>query len=266
LIGIGWGADGFDDSSPSVEEYSAAYQNKPNPSVICFLQLRLDDLVWFRSRKGVYFLARITGDWRSWNTPIAKELDLRNVRDAEIVEAGSEDETPGTVIAAFRPSRTFQAIHSGTALDYSQTLFNDRSGRRQYPDAGRQQHDLFDLINAEDLEDLVLMYLQSKGWLYVPSSRKRSTLRYEAVMIRTEDGLRAYPQVKSGTTRLRPADYAGGEQVFLFAGGGYVGQKPDNVTLLSKEELLSFCRERPELIPNRIRRHYRHIIGEAHAI
>lgn len=256
LIGIGWGAGGFDNLSPTVEEYRAAYNGKLDPSVACFMQLHMDDLVWFRDRKGIYYLARVTGDWRSWNAEVARALDLRNVRDAEIVTAGSEESIPGKVIAAFTAGRTFRAIHSDTALDYSRTLFNERCGRVHYPPSS-QSHDLFDLVNAEDLEDLVLIYLQTLGWIYVPSSRKRSTLRYEAMLMHVSDGSRGFPQVKSGNTRLRPADYAGNEQVFLFAGGGFEGgESPPNVTLIQRNALLDFCRDRSDLMPDRIRRHY----------
>ncbi len=39
---------------------------------------------------------------------------------------------------------------------------------------------MVDLFEPEDVEDLVLLWLQQQGWLLIPSSRKHDTPMYEA--------------------------------------------------------------------------------------
>ena len=82
---------------------------------------------------------------------------------------------PGKVVNTFRARSTIQRIHGiqqddrevNVALDLSKRIYNERTNSSfRYPTADVYIDDLFDLLLAEDVEEIVNLYLQvEKGYL-----------------------------------------------------------------------------------------------------
>jgi hypothetical protein len=101
------------------------------------------------------------------------------------------------------------------------------------------------------------MYLQTKGYVLVPSTIKSSTAAYEWVMFHQETGEKAVLQVKSGNASIELAALAGIPSLVsvVAADGIAVGPIPADVASISREQLLRFAQERRTLLPERIRRY-----------
>lgn len=113
--------------------------------------------------------------------------------------------------------------------------------------------DIFAMLNPEQTEDLVFLYLQSRGWYVVPNSRKGNTLRFEFMLAHPETHEKAVTQVKTGDSRLNFDDYARDAErmrVFLFQSNGYYdGVRVDHVESINRSELEAFLREQIGLFP-----------------
>ncbi len=98
------------------------------------------------------------------------------------------------------------------------------------------------MLDDEETEDLLFLYLQSEGWYVVPNSRKRDTMRFEYLLVNPETGEKALTQVKTGQVELDRGNYRDRDKkVFLFQSNElYTGSNADNVTCISKKELLDF--------------------------
>ena len=74
------------------------------------------------------------------------------------------------------------------------------------------------LLDSEETEDVVFLYLQSYGWYVVPNSRKKDTMGFEYLLIHPSSYERAWVQVKTGnSTTLNRDDYSyHTHKVFLF--------------------------------------------------
>jgi hypothetical protein len=217
--------------------------------------MEVDDLVWIRTFSGVYHIGRITSDWRYMTDSQCSRADLFNTRKAELYEAGTR--VAGKVINCFRPSATVQAIYNDTALQFSKLLFNRLSGREQYPVPGpKQKLDIFDLLSAVELEDVVGLYLQlERGYAVIPSSRqtKGDTLFYEYELLHRRDGTPAFVQVKSGNVKIDLSAYARfGRKIYLFSPAGYYGKKPQNAIPLDRDELEGFITKGVSTLPSSI--------------
>jgi hypothetical protein len=103
---------------------------------------------------------------------------------------------PGAVERSFGPSRTVQAVNDETAEAYSRYIYGQLSGEPTFATNGRP--DIFALLSPLDHEDLAALYLQTEGYVLVPSTVKSSTAAYEWVMFHQKTGERAVLQVKSG--------------------------------------------------------------------
>jgi hypothetical protein len=91
--------------------------------------------------------------------------------------------------------------------------------------------DIFMMLDDEETEDLVFLYLQSKGWYVVPHSRKGDSMTFEYLCVNPLNGKIAGTQVKTGNTPLNRDDYYRfREKVFLFQPNDlYLGIGTDNV-------------------------------------
>jgi hypothetical protein len=219
-------------------------------------RLAPDDLVWFRSLQGVYYLARITGDWRYSTDPDCNSADLFNVRDAEMYEVGAV--IAGKIISCFRPNATIQSIANSTADAFSRVVFNQLAGREHYG-LGDQfvSADVFDLLTDVELEDVVGLYLQLEAdYVVIPSSRSRrnDTPYYEYQLISRSTAESAFVQVKSGDERLDCANYSSFKyRMFLFSPAGYVGTPSRNTVTLSRDTIEDFMNRRAEMLPLSVR-------------
>src|SRR5205823_3419243 len=154
------------------------------------------DLIWTRNRKAVYYLGQIAGDWRPDNDPEHTEADIVNLRPCVWVRVGTMDNVPGAVINAFRPAATIQHVSDPHALEYSRFLFAQLCGE---PCPSSTKPDIFSLMSADDLEDVVAVYLQvTKRCVMFPSTCKKDTMTVECMFVSLDDGVKIGVQAKRG--------------------------------------------------------------------
>lgn len=259
VLGVGWRVEGLantDDWEDYEQAAAPVYQSIEQPRYIC-RNVVPGDLVWTRDPKGQYYLARVTMSWRYRTTPEAWEMDIdiANVFHCDFCEVAL-DEVPGTVVSHFGlRGRSIQRIHDRGTLVYSQFLWNRFADQQVYEVDVADFPDIFAMLDAEETEDLVFLYLQSQGWYVVPNSRKGNTLRFEFMLTHSETGEKALTQVKTGNVRLNVDCYANDSQrIFLFQSNEkYDGQRADNVECISRRELADFLCDRVCLFPESFR-------------
>jgi hypothetical protein len=85
--------------------------------------------------------------------------DIVNVVRYRILPVPLSDDVPEKIVACFRPSKAIQSLVDETAVLYSQLLWNQITGSREYglPDV---KCDIFSFLDAETTEDVVFIYLQ----------------------------------------------------------------------------------------------------------
>jgi hypothetical protein len=179
-----------------------------------------------------------------------KDIDIANVVEADIRKVAT-DEVPGKVVACFRATRALQQVNDGTVREYSKFLWNENSEQSVYSCSAEAELDIFSLLDSEEIEDLIFVYLQSQGWFVVPNSRKVDTMSFEFLLIHKDSKKKCWIQVKSGNTPLSCSGYTKlGFGVFLFQSKGiYHGDRDPNVEIIDKEELERFLRESSEYLP-----------------
>jgi hypothetical protein len=177
--------------------------------------------------------------------------DIVNVRPAEIVEVGPEIDVPGKVISCFAPSRTLQRIRNDDALAASKLIWNKLS-LLQYSECPAAEHDLFNLISPHDCEDLIYVYLQTKGWLVYPTKRSHDTLAYEFVLRHRKDYRTAVVQVKTGHATIdlnRLPKSKSVQVVFAFQPNERFKGSNSKVTVVSRAEIMRFVKNNQRLLP-----------------
>jgi hypothetical protein len=218
-------------------------------------RMKLGDLCWTRTKAGKYWLGRIKSNWSYRAHPGNVTAGIFNVRECEWVEVGDEYEVPGVVVNSFRGRRTLQAISGEAIRLFSMFDFNTRCKRDHYClPSGKV--DLFTVLSPEDCEDLVGVYLQTKGYILFPGTCKNDTKQYEFMLKHRESHHCAGVQVKQGGVVIDPEDYKLFDgTVYLFQTGEcYLGSTPSNVVLLRTDEMEKFCMENQDLLPPRIKR------------
>ena len=268
LLGVGWGREKDGDLEEIAGESNADYLRrhkrvwgkKGSAARLLLRDVQVGDLIWARDTKGGYLLARAVDVPRKrfgdqWNL-----RDMYHVVPVRIVGTMDGDKTidnievPGSVIASFASARrAFQRVSDENARKYSDWLFERNTNGRS------PKLDLVSFwpsLSAKDLENLVVLWLQEQGWRIVLSSHAPNTPRYEATFVHPEHGT-AGVQVKHKGKNLNAAEYekdGAVQRVFLFAASGNYGDaRPDNVTIIGKDELIAFARERRAMLPPAIR-------------
>ena len=115
------------------------------------------------------------------------------------------------------------------------------------------------LLEPFNVEDLVFTYLQSRGYLVLPASRRTDTAAYEYVMVHRETGKLAVAQVKTGQSSvdLDLLASTAGEDHDAFAystGSHYRGHGSAAIERLTDAQLLGFANAAPHHLPPRVRR------------
>ena len=107
------------------------------------------------------------------------------------------------------------------------------------------------MLDDEETEDLVFLYLQSLGWYVVPNSRKADTMSFEFLLVNPLTNEPASTQVKTGKTVLNTDDYQQyPHKVFLFQSSGhYQGATHDNVIRIPRADLLAFLQQSKTWLP-----------------
>lgn len=249
ILGVGWRVNGLPEI-PTWEAYEqmaqAAHADGFQGPRYIRKCIAPNDLIWTRSPAGEYYLAKAKTGWKYWQgqEAIDEDIDIANVFECEFqrIEPAS---VPGKVVACFRPQRTIQRINDPSACQFSKLLWNTRSGTPSYQVAASGgPSDIFMMFDDKDTEDLVALYLQRKGWVFVPSSRMRDTMGYEYYLVNPSTGETCIVQVKTGFSAIDRNMYSGFTQaVFLFQPNDcYFGSASTNVREIPKEDLIAFFR------------------------
>ena len=170
------------------------------------------------------------------------------------IKIGTEDAVPGKVIACFRPRRAFQAIRDERMEAFSNYLYHKGDGGYKISlDVSKTS--FFDLINYQDCEDIVGLYLQYKhNYMIVPSSCKSDTIATEFILKHRETGDTALVQVKQGKVNLSfdGANLDGVKVMFVLSTEGQVHSTSDKISVLDSREMETFCLEHQHLMPERV--------------
>jgi hypothetical protein len=258
VLGLGWQTKS-QKNGVSWEEYEkeaeSIYGSK-DLSRVRYLRnnVRENDLIWTRDTEGNYYLGKVLSGWEYFTNVEAQDADITNVVRCNLIKVDSVDDVPGKIVASFRPSRAIQEVRDTTAVGYSKYFWNKISSTNDYKLSDEKHENIFSYINSEETEDIIFIYLQTKGWIVVPHSRKGDTMNYEFYLIHSKTKQKAIVQVKTGNTPLNPDDWSKKkEQVFLFqANGNYNGSASEGIECISPKEIENFMYTNQELMPSNI--------------
>jgi len=265
FLGLGWGGleeiEGETTANYLQRHREVLMSGKRERSVHGIMErVRKGDLIWARDAAGGFLLGCVTGEAYPRFGDWAELRDMYHVVPAQIIggRGGAcailDTEVPGAIKATFtRPrSATFHQVHERHLQAYSAWLFATKTG---LPEPLLDPGPFLDMLDPYELEDLVALYLQELGWRVVLSSHAPNTPRYEATFVHPNHGT-AGVQVKHRGADLDAGRYADDTQVgrvFLFAASGRYGEtRPDNVTIITENELIAFARKERTMLPTAI--------------
>lgn len=261
IIGIGWRLENPPPQGRLVRQAFKAECGGRFPAAMNMIANRaaIGDHVWLY-RRGKYFIARILGDWEHRDGTEWRDHDIHNVRRAEW-RAVDEGLVPGIVRRKLTMYGTAQRITQDQEwCAYSAIVFGDGSSisrgltaeaRVRLSEAlrGRDATEVFSVLDADEIEDLVCLYLQQDlGWRIIKSSTYRSQRDTECILRKrsTDGALTGYVQVKSGRTKtLDPSSFApmaesGTVYLFSTAKRPYKDTQVPGVELLRHETIVDF--------------------------
>lgn len=260
ILGVGWRTE----SNISTKDWDIYYgeavkiHGKLNTCEYIKKWVTEGCLVWTRDIQGSYYLARVLSGWEYFSTDESrdKDIDIANIFRVKF-ERMTIDEVPGKVVACFIPRLTMQEIKDQTAIAYSKFIWNKRAGYQVYTIDKNIQNtpDIFSLFDFEEVEDLVLLYLQTIGYIVVPNSRKANTLNFEYIVTKPQDKTYVQVQVKTGGDELNREEYANlPSPTILFQSNElYKGKPSENVTCLKRSKIESFLHSSVHWLPSRYR-------------
>lgn len=259
ILGVGWRTPSDRNTKNWDEYFTEASQTHGKLQVCKYIHkwVSAGDLVWTRDASGNYYLALVTSGWEYWTTEESRRLDIdiANIFRCELRPVAI-DEVPGKIIACFRATRSIQEIADAKAAEYSRHLWNVLSKQQIYQIDKAAYSDVFMMLDDEETEDIVFLYLQSQGWYVVPHSRKGDTMTFEYLCVNPQTSEVAGTQVKTGETSLNKDDYAQfSNKTFLFQSNErYCGNGAKNVVCISRKELLQFIEKSAAWLPTTIKR------------
>jgi hypothetical protein len=111
--------------------------------------------------------------------------------------------------------------------------------------------DIFMMLDDEETEDLVFVYLQSQGWYVIPNSRKGDSMSFEYLAVNPLTGEKALTQVKTGQVAINRDDYVGySERIFLFQSNEfYSGTGAKNVVCIKRDALSKLLMDSLDWLP-----------------
>jgi len=237
LVGVGWGFSKLRHHSRldrvlDVCRETPAWSGGVATITRLALHLQDGDLMWTRDSLGRYWLCRSRDDGATARQRICARLDLFNIRPARWLEKSFRDyEVPGAIVRSFTGiGQTPRRIgdHS-EAVRVSEMLWRCDIDPHEFAPLTAEQI-MTDIVDPIDVEDLVLLYLQSQGWMLIPSSRMHDTPIHEAALRRAATGELAVVSVKSGSSNPLPiedlATAAGRAQPYAYSMARFTSLHP----------------------------------------
>ena len=254
VLGVGWRTESGRNTKDWNEYLSEASPIHDNLNIPKYMHrwVTPGNLVWTRDPDGRYYLVYVISPWEYWQAPEGRnqDIDIANIFRCKFQEV-EIDSVPGTVVASFRARRTLQEIQDDKTCEYSKFLWNKLSDEDVYEVDRSAFSDIFMMLDDEETEDVVFLYLQSKKWFVIPNSRKKDTMSYEFLVVKPETGERALTQVKTGNAEIDLSRYRNAAQsMFVFQSNGkYVGDRTTKTICLTRNELLEFLHESRSWLP-----------------
>ncbi len=256
LVGVGWEKISTKENSEAAIRKEAANYDDAAAAIRALNAMRgmkIGDLIWTRL-DSQYYLCRVTGLWEDRNPNEQHyRFNISNYVNAEWLEVGYEQNVPGKVVSSFRPPASAQLIKG--VEDISMYLWNKYSQTDQYY-VKKEKINFWSVLSAEAIEELVLLYLQvEKGFHVYSSTVKYAFPIFECQMVNNE-GIKCYPQVKSGNVPLNANDYIDvlrmdpTAHIYLFSTSEtYTSNDCKNVFFLYKKEIESFIKTYKDVLP-----------------
>lgn len=220
-------------------------------------QIKIGDYIWTREGGNIshYYLCKVKSRWIDRIAADKyNDFDVANYVGCDWIDIGTEDNVPGHVVNSFIPSATAQHVYNVDKI--TSIIWHTKCNEdNQLDDWCVSKDELWNMLNPEDLECLVILYLQSKGYYLYSSSVKPSTKTFEGVLVYKDGSHKCYPQVKQNE-KLEPSAYAGGisekDRVVLFSSSENYGSPHSQVICLSRNELYGFMIEHKNVLPGNI--------------
>jgi hypothetical protein len=261
VVGIGWPvSNGRDDMSwksyetRAKRKYAESLSRWKSHLTTLRVKIAADDLViTANTRRKCFYLGRVTGGWRYISSGYPGNAQLVNTRACDWVRV-ELDEVPGSLI--FKRG-TFNAVSNNFIRDYCKHLYNtrNRTGFKYKESTGSGDGEsFFDCLTSDACEDMVALYLHRRhNYSIRPSSCKTSSQGWEFAILDVS-GARAFVQVKNGKIDLKAEEYrpSKGYHAFLFTRGNVIGKIPNNMTVLSPDEMLDFLRRERTRFPSEL--------------
>lgn len=228
IVGVGWT---FDSRPRHWSEVEAAFwatnwatkpRSYPRALRIFSERVKEGDHVWVYDKDDrTYYVCHVTGGWQYKQGSPWDEHDIHNFFPA-IWRAVRQDLVPGIVRRRMTmPGAAMIITDDEHWCRYSQLVFEEGNDLPSEVDSDRLRAlairlaslaptEVFRVLDQDETEDLVGLFLQEQGWRMLKSSSYRSQRDVECIMRRAVDGegeTCAY-QVKSGETiTINSKDY-----------------------------------------------------------
>lgn len=230
-----------------------------NPALNVFWYAKKDDLFWTRdSRTGNYWICRALS---GANVEYYNTLwDLGAQIPVEAYCVGLV--VPGQLLRSFNKARggIVQTNFGDDIVNYSKYIFNKYSEKQYYDIEKKLYGNIIDNLPAEEVEELVITYLQVKNNFYLSSNsiaKNSTTPKIECILFSRDKTklLKAVVQVKSGHYNLNGNDYkeyvSDGYIVYLYAEKCYNTNNSD-IIQITRQDLVTFYNENKAILPNSI--------------
>ncbi|MFW7384849.1 hypothetical protein ACODJC_12515 [Vagococcus fluvialis] len=237
------------------------------------------DLIVIR-KKGIYYAGMVSSDkWQYIDTKEAQLYDTYFCRKVDkFYELGLADAMPGKVVNNFRAPRDCNRIADDTAISVLKMLYNHAIQKNEF-DIDKISIDKFlNLLQSEDLEEMVSIYLQvEKNCVLFSSSNKIDTQAYEFVMVQKGTGNKVIAQIKQGEVAVSETFFTPflesskqtntKREIYIYDQLSKDIENNDviesnefcSVIRISKVELLSFFESHLYLMPQRIQKMYQYV-------
>lgn len=257
VLGLGWQTNSKI-SGITWEEYEkeATEIHHNDLSRVRYLKdnIKERDLIWTRDTESNYYLAKVISGWEYYTNCRAQNADITNIVRCNILKVPTIDYVPGKIIACFRPQKAIQPIKDPISVDYSKNLWNILKNTDEYQLSLEKHNNIYSFLSSEESENIIFIYLQTKGWIVVPHSRKADTMNYEFYLINRSTNEKAIVQVKTGNEPINPKQWINKkEKVFLFQSNGfYNGNSENNIICISPQEIENFMFKNQNILPSHI--------------
>lgn len=268
VLAIGWSCvykdnpecSNFNQFYELATTYCKNHGKRKNAALNRFYAATIDDLFWTRDMDGYYWICRVKGLAES---KCIENLDIGSILPIEAYQVGLE--VPGQIKSVFnRPNGGIaQRIKDTNIIEYSKKVYNNCAKKEYYKVALIKENTLLDNLPPEELEELVISYLQIHYDYYLLSNsiaNKSTTIKIECELMsrNPKDPQKAVVQVKGPKAKTLDArefkNYEkDGYKVFLYAPEIKHKEELNNLICISREDLLIFYKAYKEVLPQSIR-------------